>query len=146
MGTVEGVVWKELDKIGGLWKIRGDKKMAEALAGIINIMKELRVLASEHGLEGQLFEGGCLEKVMNLIGSQNHKKFRTQNMDSMSKSQEWESLLKFLSTELSVRERLNLDRKTLDLFAKKKTLIKMTGEIGKTIPMCPLIIQVVLVT
>ena len=58
----------ELDKIGGLWKIRGDKKMAEALAGIINIMKELRVLASEHGLEGQLFEGGCLEKLMNLIG------------------------------------------------------------------------------
>ena len=40
----------ELDKIGGLWKIRGDTKMAEALAGIINIMKELRVLASEHGL------------------------------------------------------------------------------------------------
>ena len=74
----------ELDKIGGLWKIRGDENIANALAGLINAMKDLSSLATVHTIEGQLYEGGGLEKVMILIGNGCRRKFRSQNLSSAS--------------------------------------------------------------
>ena len=107
----------ELNKIGGLWKIKGDNKTAQAIAGLINIMKELSILAVEHDLEGQLYEGGGLEKVLSLIGDGLHRKFRSQNMSKtvLGKKDEWKLLMDFLTTELNLRERLVLDRKTSQL-------------------------------
>ena len=51
----------ELEKMGGLWNVKGDEKVATDLASLTNAMKELASLASEHGIEGQLYEGGGLE-------------------------------------------------------------------------------------
>ena len=84
----------ELDKIGGLWKIKGDNKTAQAIAGLINIMKGLSILAVEHNLEGQLYEGGGLEKVLSLVGDGLHRKFRSQNMSKTisGKKDEWKQL------------------------------------------------------
>ena len=105
-----------LDKIGGLWKIRGDKKIGAAIASLINVMKDLSTLASEHGIEGQLYEGGGLEKIMTLIGDTRHRKFRNQNLDPVaSKKEEWQKLRKFLEHELQLREKLTLDNKTAEL-------------------------------
>ena len=47
-----------LDKIGGLYKVKGDEKLANVIAGLINTMKDLSALALEHNIEGQLYEGG----------------------------------------------------------------------------------------
>ena len=69
-----------VDKIGGLWKIKGNGKLANAIAGLINIMTVLSSLAFEHGIEGQLYEGGGLEKILILIVDQRHKKIRSQNL------------------------------------------------------------------
>ena len=105
-----------LDKIGGLWKIRGDKKIGAAIASLINVMKDLSTLASDHGIEGQLYEGGRLEKIMTLIGDTRHRKFRNQNLDPVaSKKEEWQKLRKFLEHELQLREKLTLDNKTAEL-------------------------------
>ena len=46
-----------LDEIGGLWKIKGDENISIVIAGLINSMKDLSSLASEHNIEGQLYEG-----------------------------------------------------------------------------------------
>ena len=46
----------------------GDEKIANGLAKLINAMKELEELAIEH-IEGQLYEGGGLEKPFGLIGN-----------------------------------------------------------------------------
>ena len=50
----------ELEKIGGLWKVKGDLKVAQTLADLTNTMTELGSLASEHELEGSLYEGVAL--------------------------------------------------------------------------------------
>ena len=109
---------KDLDNAGGFWKIKGDKNLTSSLAHLVNTMKELSILASQHGIEGQLYEGGSLEKILFLIGDNLHRRFRSQNMKSSadstsvsSKKDEWVLLFDFLSAELRLRECLALDRK-----------------------------------
>ena len=118
----------DLDKVGGLWKIKGDEKIACALATVINAMADLTALATEHSIEGQLYEGGGLEKIMSLLGDGRHRKFRSQNLDSsFSKREEWGKLSDFLQQELKLREKIVLDNKSarlmgIDLkFDHKKT-------------------------
>ena len=78
-------------------------------------MKDLSVLASEHDLEGQLYESGGLEKILFLIGDPRHKKFRTQNIGHVgTKKQEWQKLKEFLERDLQLREKLSLDQKTAE--------------------------------
>ena len=105
----------DLDKIGGLWKIKGEEKIANALASLINAMKDLGFLAAAHNIEGQLYEGCGLEKVMLLVGTHQHQKFRTGNYKTESKKTDWENLLEFLNEELHLREQLVLDCKTAQL-------------------------------
>ena len=106
----------DLDKIGGLWKVKGDEKISNTIAGLVNAMKDLSMLAAEHKIEGQLYEGGGLEKVLMLMGEQRHRKFRSQNLGPMlSKKEEWGKLLEFLHEELLLREKLVLDNKTAKL-------------------------------
>ena len=44
---------------------KGDQKIGNTIANLINLMKELSNLASEHGIEGQLYEG-VLAKIITL--------------------------------------------------------------------------------
>ena len=105
----------DLDKLGGLWKIKGDSKLSNALAGLINTMKELGTLATEHGIEGQLYEGGGLERVLFLVGKDRHKRFRTKYASTLDKKAEFGQLLLFLEAELNLLERMNMDFKTAQL-------------------------------
>ena len=115
----------DLEKIGGLWKVKGDAKVAETLASLINVMKDLSSLALEHDIEGQLYEGGGLEKVLSLLSDRLHRKFRSQSLSATTeregpsqdwrattKQKDWELLIIFLQSELELHERLALDHKT----------------------------------
>ena len=94
-----------------LWKLRGDDKIADALASLLNTTKDLSVLAATHSIEGQLYEGGGLEKVMSLLGNERHRKFRSKNIESVSsKKSEWLKLAEFLQYELTLRNRIILDK------------------------------------
>ena len=104
-----------LDSVA-LWKVKGDEKIANALATLLNTMKDLSTLALTHKIEGQLYEGGGLEKVMSLLGNDRHRKFRSKNVDSVSdKKSEWEKLSDFLKKELALRNRIILDNKSAQL-------------------------------
>ena len=106
----------KLDDVGGLWKAKGDEKIANTLASVINTMTELSALATEHSIEGQLYEGGGLEKVMSLIGENRHRKFRGQNLDmDSSKKVEWGKLMNFLEQEKKWRDKVVLDTKSAKL-------------------------------
>ena len=105
-----------LDAVGGLWKLKNDEKIMDSLAKIVNAMTDLSTLASEHKVEGQLYEGGGLEKIMSLLGDARHMKFRSQNLEmSASKKDEWDKLSTFLNTELNLRKKLVLDIKNARL-------------------------------
>ena len=108
-----------IDEIGKLYAIKGDKKeqkLGAALAKLCNSMQDLGKLAKQHDLEGQLYEGGGLEKVMSLIGETRHRRFRSENLNvSLSKKQEWQKLQEFLGKEQILTDRLVLDQKNAEL-------------------------------
>ena len=58
--------------VGGLWKVKGEEKIRDSLAKVLNTMTDLENLAAEHGIEGQLYEGGGLENVMSLLDETRH--------------------------------------------------------------------------
>jgi hypothetical protein len=101
-----------LDKLGGFWKLKGEENLADALATLVNAMKDLSSLATEHDIEGALYEGGGLEKILLLIGNQRHRDFRKKNLKILDKKVEWGKLQEFLVAELELRERIILDNKT----------------------------------
>ena len=79
-------------------------------------MQDLSTLAKDHDLEGQLYEGGGLEKVMSLLGDARHKRFRSENLTvDFSKKQEWQKLHEFLDRERKLTKKLILDRKSATL-------------------------------
>ena len=91
---------------------KGDEKIGSALAHLINVMKDLSLIAADHNIEGQLYEGGGLERVFCLIGDSRHRKFRSENLTAtFSKKQEWQKLLVFLDRDLQLREKMTLDHK-----------------------------------
>ena len=105
----------KLDGMGDLSKIKSDEKIAIALSGLINTMRDLSSLAEEHRIEGQLYEGGGLEKVLALIGIARHKKFRVKHLGAFDKKVEYVNLLEFIQQELQLLERVNLDKRTAQL-------------------------------
>ena len=113
-----------IDKIGGLPPGKNEDKLVSALASLTNVMTDLSTLAAEHDIEGQLYEGGGLEKLFLVIGESRHRKFRSQSLGhSYSKKQQWQALKVFLEKELQLNEMLVLDRKTaqsMGLVEKKK--------------------------
>ena len=113
-----------IDKIGGLPPVSNEEKLVTALASLTNVMTDLSALASEHDIEGQLYEGGGLEKLFVVIGDSRHRKFRSQSLGhSYSKKQQWQALHEFLQKELNLNQTLVLDRKTaqsMGLIEKKK--------------------------
>ena len=99
-----------------LWKVRGDEKTADALASLLNTMRDLSTLASTHKIENQLYEGGGLEKVMSLLGNDRHRRFRIKHVARVSdKKSEWEKLSEFLKEELALRNSMILDTKSAQL-------------------------------
>ena len=94
-----------LDKISILWKIKGDEKIALAIAVLINSMMELSSLAKKHSLEGELYMGGGLEKVLGVLGESRKRKFLSENTGkTLGKQDLWDRLMEFLSKEQAMRE------------------------------------------
>ena len=57
----------EINKISQLWKLKDTEKVVAALSQIINIMKDLQRLASEHHIESTLYSRDGLEHIYQLI-------------------------------------------------------------------------------
>ena len=106
-----------IEKIGGLVQCKNNlEKLLGVLTSLVNTMQDLSALAKNHDLEGQLYEGGGLEKVISLLGEARHRRFRVENLTAdLTKKQEWQKLQEFLGKELKLTEKLILDRKSANL-------------------------------
>ena len=58
----------EINKISQLSKLKDTEKVVAALSQIINTMKDLIRLASEHHIESKLCSGDGLERLYQLLG------------------------------------------------------------------------------
>ena len=115
-----------LEKHNGIWKIQGEEKIFLALSSVVNVMSELTAMAKRFKLEEELYYGGCLEKILSLLGNQREKKFVSKcEKSDATKPEEWLRLSDFLQKELIMRERLVLLEKS-----KKCLGIEMKGASG----------------
>ena len=72
-------------------------------------MPELTSLAQKFGLQEELCYGGCLEKILSLLGYNWERKFVSKCKNANAKKpEEWERLREFLNTELATREKLSI--------------------------------------
>ena len=59
----------EISRVHQLWKLKDPDKLVEALSRIINTVKYLQRLASEHGIESRLYSGNGIERIYQLLGN-----------------------------------------------------------------------------
>ena len=117
-----------VEKQTGIWKLSSDEKIGMALAALIDLMIELTSMAKTFELEEELYYGGCLEKIMSLLGNKLERKFVSKcESQNAKKPAEWIRLKNFLESELAVSERLvllNKSKKCLGIESKTVQSIK----------------------
>ena len=84
-----------LEKFSNLEKIKDDEKIAYILTSLLNAMTDLSMSAEDYNLEGELYHGGGIHKILDLMGKQRERTFI---------SKKWNKLATFLENELKERE------------------------------------------
>ena len=64
-----------LEKFSNLEKINDDEKIGYILTSLLNAMTDLSMLAEDYNLEGELYHGGGIHKILDLMGKQRERTF-----------------------------------------------------------------------
>ena len=101
-----------LGKFSNLEKLRDDERIAFTLSSILNVMEDLSKLAVEFDLEAELYHGGGLQKILDLLGKRRERNFiASAAKESLRNRQKWKKLVEFLEKELQEREAYILNEK-----------------------------------
>ena len=102
-----------LGKFSNLEKLQDDEKIAFTLSSILNVMNDLCKLAVEYDLEADLYHGGGLQKILDLIGKYRERKFiKSTAKENLKNKAKWGKLVDFLKAELHEREAYILNEKS----------------------------------
>ena len=106
-----------LEKFSNLEKMKDDEKIVYSLSGLLNAMSELKQLAEKYKLEGNLYYGGGLHKVLKLIGEQRQRKFikslAKRSLSQIDEKEKWVHLSSFLNDERVEREMFVVNEKAM---------------------------------
>ena len=58
--------------------MKDDEKITFTISSILNVMADLSKLALEYDLKGEIYYGGGLQKLLDLIGKYRERKFEEQ--------------------------------------------------------------------
>ena len=90
---------KEVEKVGQIWKGRDKSKKVQALSKLVFVMTDLQELASKHDIENDLYHGGGIQRVYEVLGNVLRDKFIRNNTEvTLSKKEKWVKLLEFIKT------------------------------------------------
>ena len=67
-------------KFGLIWKIKDKEKLIHVLTKLVYAMTELRELAVRHKIENNLYYGGSIEAIYNIIGYKDRDRFVLQHV------------------------------------------------------------------
>ena len=85
-----------LEKFSNLEKMKDDEKITFTISSILNVMADLSKLALEYDLEAELYYGGGLQKLLDLIGKYRERKFIKLTAKANLKNKEkWEKFINF---------------------------------------------------
>ena len=108
-----------------LIKIKDDEKIAWTINKLLNVMNELQKLAEDYDLKEDLYYGGSIHQILNIIGQERERKFikSISRGSRLGNPEKWSKLEEFLKNERSEREAYILHEKS-----KKIILEKSLGE------------------
>ena len=102
----------EVEKLGPIWKCKDKAKLVQILSKLIYVMIELQDLAKKHDIENDLYHGGAIQRVCEVLGNEQRNKFiRKYAEETLSKKAKWEKLIEFVKSELRVQEEIVLVQK-----------------------------------
>ena len=120
-----------LKKFSDLVKQKDDEKIAHSLTNLLNVMADLENLASKYDLEGDLYHGGGLQSVLDLLGTTRERKFiKSVSKLKLKNKAKWSKLVLFLTEELSEREAYVLNEKSKKSLERDKRDSKDPDEKG----------------
>ena len=96
LGCFCKINWEHCQKLSDLDKVRGDEKLAHGLSELLNAMAEVSRLAGKYGLENELYYGGGLGKVTDLMGFARNRRFLKKNVRLNLSNKEWGKMIQFL--------------------------------------------------
>ncbi len=134
-----------LDKFESLSKVKGDEKLGNSIAKIVNVMTELSNLAKKFNLEQKLYIGGGLEKITSLLGNERERKFMKGNLELMarrkassaseSKSLDSEGPSEFKGADFAVGSATSCDP-TSELLGEKQRWTDLKNFLYKELTFC----------
>ena len=102
----------EVEKLGPIWKCKDKAKLVQILSKLIYVMIELQDLAKKHDIENDLYHGGAIQRVYEVLGNEQRNKFiRKYAEETLSKKAKWDKLIEFVKSELRVQEEIVLVQK-----------------------------------
>ena len=121
----------EINKITQLSKLKDTERVVAALSQIINTMKDLQHLASEHHIESKLYSGDGLERIYQLLGDNQVTRWLSKLCEeTYDDHEQWMKLIEFLEKDFKVQQQRMLIQEKSD--EKRNTKQSSGGrQIGK---------------
>ena len=95
----------EINKISQLSKLKDTERVVAALSQIINTMKDLQRLASEHHIESTLYSGDGLERIYQLLDDNRVTRWLSKLCEeTYDDHEQWMKLIEFLEKDLKVQQ------------------------------------------
>ena len=94
-----------LNQTNRLWRVRDPEKQIETLSTILNLMRDVMKLASQHNLEKHLFYSNTIQDIYQLLDDVRvNKWFSFLEGETFDEPDVWKELIKFLEKEISVQQ------------------------------------------
>ena len=98
-------IFSEINKISQLSKLKDTERVMAALSQIINTVKDLQRLASEHHIESKLYSGDGLERIYQLLGDNRVTRWLSKLYEeTYDDHEQWVKLIEFLEKDLKVQQ------------------------------------------
>ena len=95
----------EVNKISQLSKLKDTERVVAALSQIINTMKDLQRLASEHHIESTLYSGDGLGRIYQLLDDNRVTRWLSKLCEeTYDDHEQWMKLIEFLEKDLKVQQ------------------------------------------
>ena len=100
---------KDIRKDGPIWKIKDTERFVTSLSKLIYALVELQKLAFKHNIENELYYGGSIETIYEIIGFKYRNKLIEKYCQTkLSKKEIWDKMIHYLKDKLVVMEQIVL--------------------------------------
>ncbi|XP_066926194.1 uncharacterized protein [Clytia hemisphaerica] len=107
-GDTKFLLTKKISSLSDIQSFKGSRDPGKVLAGLsqlINLMRDLMILASRHRIEKYLYYGDALDTVYKLMGDYRVTKWLEQSIGiNQSGKVLWENVIDFLEKELKIQQ------------------------------------------